>query len=359
MNIENNEKPENEIESQSEVNIEEAAASISSELFGQGTDEDGDASAEGEEEKSSGDASTDAADPPPQTAEGEEEPKKVEGEVVDENAAEVQEVGAPKTWSKEALAEWATIPPGAQKEILKREEDFLRGITQYKGMAEVGASYDKVVEPYRAALVAENIDPVQMFQSFAANHYLLTRGTPEQKVELAATMLNGYNIPLPELLNFMADNIQEPTDPKVAALEKELHEIKSTLGAGAKAEAEKVNERIEKEIEAFAADPAHPYFDELADDISKLFGSGMAESLADAYDKAVFANPVTRQKEIDRLTAERASATEAAEKARKDKTAKLTADSVTLTPKSRDGTVPVGSIDDTLSETMAAISNRA
>lgn len=54
--------------------------------------------------------------------------------------------------------------------------------------------------------------------------------------------------------------------------------------------------RIEKEVEAFAADPAHPFFDELSDDIAAILKTGA--SLAEAYEKAVWANPVTRAKEI-------------------------------------------------------------
>ncbi len=85
----------------------------------------------------------------------------------------------------------------------------------------------------------------------------------------------------------------------------------------------------------------------------------MANTLAEAYEKAVYANPATREKEIARLTAERQSTAEAEAKTRADKKARTTADSVTLIPKQRDGTVPVGSLDDTLSETMAAIESRA
>lgn len=358
MNIENQDTQETGNETQSDnFDMAAATADISSELFGQGDEEDGDAiqpegkpdgeaPAEGEEQSSTGSEAGDVAASPQQ---GEED-----------NSEAVQETGAPKTWTKGALETWATIPPRAQQEILKREEDFMKGIQGYKAAADVGIAYSKVAEPYAPILAAEKIDPVQLFQSFAANHYLLTRGTPAQKIELAANMLSGYNIPLPELLNFMADNLpDEIVDPKVAALEKELNDIKSSLSAGQKAEQDKVGERIAKEIEDFSKDPAHPYFDEVAEDIQRLFASGMANNLAEAYEKAVFANPTTRQKEIDRLTAERTSAVSAETQTRKDKVARLTADNVTALPKSRDGTVPVGSIDDTLSETMAAISSRS
>ncbi len=353
MNIENQENmnAQEGDETQSDFDTTAAIADISSELFGQGDDGDGnEKSAEGEEQLSAGAEAGDVVASPQQA----EETSKVV-----ENTAEVQETGAPKTWTKEALETWATVPPRAQQEILKREEDFMKGIQGYKALADVGNAYNQVVAPYAPVLAAENIDPVQMFQSFAANHYLLTRGTPEQKIELAASMLSGYNIPLPDLLNYMADNIGEPADPKIAQLEKELAEIKSGITSQQSAVSEARGKEIAAEIEAFAADPAHPYFDEVADHIQRLFASGAVSTLQDAYDTAVFANPALRQKEIDRLTAERTSTLSAEEQKRRDKVAKSTADTVTLTPKSRDGTVLVGSIDDTLSETMAQIAGRA
>lgn len=349
-------------ETQSGVDTSAALAEISSDLFGQDGKKDGAKPAEGAEAKSSDATHVDAAASPPQPTEakpaeaGEQTPK-VEG---GDNAAAVVETGAPKTWTKEALESWATIPPRAQQEILKREEDMLKGITQYKSAAEVGQKYDSVVEPYRAILTAENVDPVQMFQSFAANHYLLSRGTPAQKIELAANLIRGYDVDLTGLLNHIAEGPAfTPKDPHVTALERELAEIKGSLTQRATSEMEQSRVKIDAEVQAFAADKtAHPYFDELIDDISQLMGSGVSKSLQDAYDRAVYSNPATRQKEIDRLTAVNQSTVDAAAQARKDKINRSTADSVTTTPKSRNGTIPVGSLDDTLAETMAAISSR-
>lgn len=350
-----------EPETQSDFDVDAATAEISSELFGQGAEEEVVEPVEGEEPEASGTINPDAAEASPQLTE--EEQAAADAAKEEENAAAVQETGAPKTWTKEELAKWATIPPEIQKELApilqRREDDFLKGITKYKAAADIGVAYDSVIEPYKPALAAENIDPVQMFQSFAANHYLLSKGTPQQKVELAAALLTGYEIPLAELLNFMADNVSEPADPKVTALEREVGQLRNLISSAQTKNNDQVTGQVLSEIEAFAADPAHPYFEELANDITRLFGSGMAKTLTEAYDMALFANPNTRQKEIDRLTAEARTSADAERNARKEKVAKATADTVKVIPKSRDGTVPTGSIDDTLRETMDSIESRA
>ncbi len=339
-------------ESQVDLDTSAALAEISSDLFGQGgedSDEVKDQPGEGEGQSPASDAAVVEVPPSHETPE-----EKPEGE----NSEEVQATGAPSTWSKEALAEWASIPPRSQQEILKREEDMFRGIEQYKGAAEIGQKYEAVVEPFKAVLDAENIDPVGLFQSFASNHYLLSRGTPDQKIQLAAALLQGYNIDMPALLTHLGDAVNEPPDPVLTALQREVQELKSANAAIASRTQEATAAQVKAEVDAFAADPAHPYFDELINDIDQFMRMG-ASTLQEAYDKAVFANPVTRQKEIDKLTASKLTASEAAEKARKDKIARSTAADLKVVQKSRDGTVLQGSMDDTLHETLAAIESRA
>lgn len=350
-----------ESETQVDIDTSSALADISSDLFGQGGDEDAGAkSPEGEKGKVSGEPSPDASTPSPQPDKTGQDPSQPSdgGENPDQSTSQpVQDVGAPKTWTKEALESWATIPPRAQQEILKREQDFLNGITQYKAGAELGAKYDAVVEPYRPILTAENVDPVQLFQSFAANHYLLSRGTPEQKVQLAANLIQSYGINFQDVIGHFAT--YTPPDPQITALQREIAELKS----GRQAEINQVQQaqqaKVEAEIASFASDPAHPYFDELVDDIAKLFQAGLAKDLPEAYEKALYANPVTRAKAMQQMTSAQQAAKEAEEKARREKIARSTAADVTTSQTSRNGTVPLGTMDDTLAETLRSILERS
>lgn len=351
-----------ELESQPDFDTAAAVAEISADLFGQGGEsEDGagaDADAGAKETPGSEKPVADPSSQPTDKTQQGDAPL-VDPAASPDNAEAVQEVGAPKTWSKEALADWATLPPRAQQEILKREEDFMRGISMYKGDAEVGQKYSKVVEPYAPILAAEGIDPVQMFQSFAANHYLLSKGTEAQKLELAANMIQGYGIDFGKLISHIGEASINPVDPEVAALRAELAEVKNSVQSRQQQEQAVVVQQLEKEVEAFAADPANLFFNDVVDDIAMLFKTGQAANLKEAYEKAVYLNPVTRQKEIERLTAANSNPLSAAEQARQAKIAKASATDLSLDPKARNGTVPVGSIDDTLAETMARISGRA
>lgn len=347
-------KPEDLIENPAEaVDIDAATDRIGEDLFGRDDDEtDRKPAGEGEDES----GVTDPLDkPPPQQSD--EEKAAAEAAEAEKNSPEVQATGAPETWTKEALVEWAKIPERAQQEILKREADMMTGLETYKERASLGERYDTVVEPYRAALTAQNVDPVQLFQSFAGNHYLLTFGTPEQKHQIAANLVKTYNLDLNAINGLLGDRPQ--VAPEIQALMNEINGLKTNLSQRDQQTQSQQLATIEAEVAAFAADPKNQYFNEVAGDIKSLIDGRAATSLQDAYDKAVWANPTTRAKELARLQTE--SQTEAQRVAAERAAAAKKAQSadVRTSPTNRSGTASVGTIDDTLRETMADIEARA
>jgi hypothetical protein len=116
-----------------------------------------------------------------------------------------------------------------------------------------------------------------------------------------------------------------------------------------------------QEVEAFASrlddagKPLHPYFDEVADDIVGLIQAGQAADLQSAYEKAIWLNPVTRDKEVARLNSAAAEkAKRAAEEAKRAEAANVKTSAKAATAGS-----PKGSMDDTMRETLKAIQARA
>ncbi len=338
---------ENSETTDGEFDTDSALAEMSSDLFGQGDEGDGEEQPEVPQEEVPG---AEPVEPPP--VEGEETPP-----VVEENSEEVQAVGAPKTWTNEAIADWAKIPDRAKQEILKREEDMFRGLEQYREKAELGGQYDKVVEPYRAALAAEGIDPVQMFQSFAGNHYLLARGTNEQKISIAANLMQHYGIDIGQVADQLGRQ-DMPVDPTVKALQERVDTLTSAQQTREQQEIARQTEENRKAVEEFASDPANQYFVEVAADVANLLKTGAAQSLKDAYEKAVWLNPTTRQKELDRSTAEKEELRKAADADRVKAAKAAQSANVNTSQKTRDGTVPVGTMDDTLNDTLAKIQSR-
>lgn len=269
------------------------------------------------------------------------------------NSEAVDELGAPKSWTKEAIAEWATLPPTIKAEVLKREDDFFKGIEQYKEGAAVGKAYQSVVEPYTAALAAENINPVDLFKAFAANHYTLSRGTPEQKLALVGNLIKGYGIDIDQLTAQF-----EPApwvDPEIKALREQVARLEQNTQSLSQRDLDAKKQEIQATVEAFANDPANIHWDKVSHLIPNLIQSGLAKDLPDAYKQAVMLNDETREAEIARRQADAKAKADRENEQRLAAARAASAANVKTSAKQRDATVPVGSMDDTLNATMERI----
>ena len=262
---------QNEGSAQEGFDVESASDNLANDLF----------------EKTESEASIDLPEETAETAE----------EITPETV--VQAKPAPKTWPKEMHEHWAKTPPAVQEYWETREKQMLDGLEQYKGAAAYGKQMHDVINPYMATIQAAGVNPPQAVQYLLNAHQKLSTGSPAQKAELFRALAKDYGIDV----GGTGEAIDTPqVDPMVRQLQEELHSIKQTLQGSAQAQTAAERERIGKEVNSFASDAAHPYFDEVADDIVVMLKSGA--SLQDAYEKAVWANPVTRAKEMARLQQE-------------------------------------------------------
>lgn len=261
---------------------------------------------------------------------------------------------APRTWRPEAAAAWASLPPTVQEEVLKREEEIFRGIEQYKTHANYGREIQQAMAPYEPILQRFNATPAQAVSQLMGLQQVLLSGTAAEKRQLVEGVIRTYGIDMGQ------PGEEAPyTDPQVADLRAKLAAIESNQQ---RAEAEKqasIRATLKAELDAFATDPAHPYFDEVADDIGALLRGGGAKGLKDAYEKAVWANPVTRAKEQSRALAEAQAKDKKEAEERAAQARKATSANVRSNAKTVSSTAPLGSIDDTLAATLRDLKSRS
>ena len=284
--------------------VESAASSIGADLF-DAKPEAVDDVAEDAEDFANSDDVTDAAPPPDADPEASETPA---------TPPAVRE--PPKSWAKDKHALWATLTPEAQDYYAQREQQFLDGLEQYKGDATYARQLKDILTPYTPMLQAQGIEPVQAVQYLMNAHYRLTNGTEAERRAAYETIGRDLGF-------IQADAGQQGAipNPDVVQLRQELDMVKSSLTARQQAEFNAAREKAQSEVDVFAADPVNAHFNDVAHDMVPLLKSGM--SLKDAYDRAVWANPVTRAKELARVQTERETTNQqrAAEKAESAKRA--------------------------------------
>ncbi len=345
-----------------EINIDAAADSIATGILGEGTadsldvdlyaaDSDADPAADAAAEQGVDPAADAAADPDVDPAADAADP---DVDTDADQAADTDLVASdvPKTWPKEMHEHWAKTPPEVQEYWQTREKQMLDGLAEYKGSSEFGRSLKDVIAPFEATIQSYGLDAPTAVQHLMQANHMLTSGTTESRQ--AAYKQLGEDLGLTQA---PADPNAVAPSPEMTALQNDMNQLKSTMSQREQAALSVRREQAATEISDFASDPAHPYFDEVADDVLLLINSGA--SLEDAYEKSVWGNPITRQKELDRVQAE------TAEKKRTDDIAKAEAAKAAKSVNVKTRNTPaaptekLGSMDDTLSETMNAIKSRS
>ena len=285
---------------------------------------------------------------PDANTEGIDETQEV-ADAAPEGAAPVEEVVAkpvPKSWPKEMHEEWGKVPPKVQEYWETREKQMLDGLSQYKEFADVGKSLSGVIQPYIPMLRASGADPAKAVEVLLNANYRLTTGPVESRrqafVELGAHLglVPQQNVP------------QE--HPQIRELRQQQEELRNALTRREQQEYEAKRTEVTSQLEAFAKD--HPHLDDVADDIVAFINQG--HDLQTAYDKAVYANPVTRQRELDRIQKEAKAKLIEKGKAEAAAARKATAANVTSRDTSRAPTELMGTMEDTMRQTLRNMKSR-
>lgn len=285
--------------------------------------------------------------------EPEESEEEEEEEVEPAEAKEPRQ--PPKSWTKEMQAKYAALPPDVQDYVELRENQMKQGLENDRSDANLGRVMRDTMTPYRAMLQAQGVNETQAVQSLMNVHYKLTNLSSAEKTAYGISILQGYGIEVPGMQTEEEQNI----DPTVRKLQEELNGIKQSLTKNQEATINQAKERVQRDVEAFATDASHPYFDEVADDIAGMIQVG--HDLESAYEKAVWANPVTRQKELARLQTEqqasiREKATKEADTARKAASLNVRTRDTSRTPTGPKATMR--NLDGALEETMREMKSR-
>lgn len=261
---------------------------------------------------------------------------------------------APKSWAKDVHPVWEKIDPKGQEYIEKREKDFLDGLEQYKGAAQYAAEMHKVLAPYQPLLQAKNVSAPAAIDDMLGAYTRLTQGTVEQRQAALSQIAKNLQIPMPTNGNGAEPPL--PIDPRLQTIEQRLQEMQDAQTRQQQLALQAAKEKASVEVNAFASDPAHAFFDDCHEDIVKFLQQG--DSLPDAYEKAVWANPVTREK--SKLAYFQTESEKAAERKRLDALPKQKARGVNVNGKDtqRPPTDPLGSMDDTLRSTFNALKEK-
>lgn len=222
-----------------------------------------------------------------------------------------ERIAPPPNWKGGAKIRWEKLPRDVQQEILSDYQRFESDQGRFAPLAQI-------LEPRRQALTAtygsvENA----VTQLFALSDY--ASQNPREFIQWFAQQ-RGIDLGAQGTDGQPADTAPDP-------LQARLEKLEQTLTGFTNHFQQSQNSVYSREIEAFAADPKHPYFNDVKAHMAALLGQGLAKDLQDAYDQAVYANPSVR---AQLLESERQAQED--ERRKKAEQAKAAAASITGSP---------------------------
>jgi hypothetical protein len=274
-----------------------------------------------------------------------------------DTAVETPPVAVPESWPADVKERFQALPPefrDVQEFVAQRDREQGDAIDRIGHEIHAveerlmqSEPLENVVQAYQDEFVRRGIHPAQAFHSLLNAQRMLDSNPLGGIVQLGRSY--GFDLlPILQQAGVQVQPLQQAQqfDPNVAALQSELQQIKSKMTAQEQAELEAQNQRLDAAIAEFAKDK--PYFDEVRPDMAVLLRGGAAKDIAEAYDKAIHANPSTRAR-VQQAARQADEAKRAAEqKAKADKARKSTAVNVKSAPASRSNTQKT--IDDTLND---------
>lgn len=193
----------------------------------------------------------------------------------------------PSSWSEADKAYWNTLSREAQDVVLRRERDVEKALQDRAVERSRNDPINQTIEPYRDRWAVNGVRPEQAIGQLLAAQDALTRNFDAALPELIRAFGRDPLATAQAILGqSQAPGMQAPPvdfrDPRLDAVLAELQENKTR--------------EVSNQISAFASDPAHTYFEEVRQDMGRLIQMDPSMALKDAYDRAVWANPATREK---------------------------------------------------------------
>lgn len=233
-------------------------------------------------------------------ADEETEEIRAEEKTEEEPEQEATSDKAPAGWKAEVREKWKDLPADVKAEITRHSAAYAAGIQQYAEGAKFGRAIADVLAPYREIMAVEGATPAQAVANLAQHAAIMRRGTPQQKAETIANLINTYNVDIEQLDNLLAGEPALPPEQQrlLEIMEQKLQPFQETMSSIDRARkefAQRNTQTVDQEIQAFISNPQNEFYEDVRLDMADLMDlaakRGESLTIQQAYDKACRMSP--------------------------------------------------------------------
>jgi hypothetical protein len=205
----------------------------------------------------------------------------------------------PASWTPVAREKWAGLDPEVRSEVYRREREHQQYMQQSAGSRQFVEAFERTIKPFEQFIAAEGANPLQAVQNLMQTAAQLRVGAPAAKAQLVAQIVQQYGIDIGMLDSALAAGPQQRQQPQAQQFrDPRVDQILQQQQQSQQMQEQQIEEAIGGELQTFAADPAHEFFQDvrgiMADLVEVAAKQGVVLSVDDAYERACQINPQVR-----------------------------------------------------------------
>jgi hypothetical protein len=231
----------------------------------------------------------------------------------------------PASWKKDYHEVWQKADPKMQEYAWQREEQMRAGVEPLLSKAQFADAMQEAISPYMQTIQGLGLSPDKAVAALMDADHKLRNSDPQTKLVYFQQLAQSYGINLGALQGQQGQMPQQAVDPTVYALQNELNKVRGEVMGWKQQQEMMENQTLLNEINQFSLKAEH--FEDVRPAMIQLLQSGMAQTLDEAYDKAIRLDPNLFEQVTKAQQAE-AAAKQAKEQNRAAKAARAAAVSV-------------------------------
>ena len=195
----------------------------------------------------------------------------------------------PASWKKDYHDVWAKADPRMQEYAWQREEQMRAGVEPLLTKAQFADQMNEALKPYMETIRGLGMTPDKAVSALMQADHTLRNSDPQTKMAYFQQLAQSYGINFGQLQQGAQQAPQQTVDPTVWALQNELNKVRGEVMGWKQQQEMAENQQLLTEINNFSQKAE--FFEDVRPAMIQLLQSGMAQTLDDAYDKAIRLNP--------------------------------------------------------------------
>jgi hypothetical protein len=195
----------------------------------------------------------------------------------------------PASWKKDFHEVWQKADPKMQEYAWQREEQMRAGVEPLLSKAQFADAMQEAISPYMTTIQGLGLSPDKAVAALMDADHKLRNSDPQTKLVYFQQLAQSYGINLGAMQGQPGQMPQQTVDPTVYALQNELNKVRGEVMGWKQQQEMMENQNLLNEINQFSLKAEH--FEDVRPTMIQLLQSGVAQTLDDAYEKAIRLDP--------------------------------------------------------------------